>query len=143
MTQYAVIDKATGEEVYRYEADAPIEWNEWEFATHDHVPVVDQAPIVSGTPEPRYGGRRMLTRLEFIDLLGDDVYEAALTMQKTSVQMEGWVKRLEMAAPDADGRSVNLEDPRTVAGIQCLGFLCGPTMQNLVGATWSEEVLRG
>lgn len=50
MTQYAVIDKATGEEVYRYEADAPIEWNEWEFATHDHVPVVEQAPIAAREP---------------------------------------------------------------------------------------------
>jgi len=37
--QYAVIEKASGLEVYRYEADAPVEWNEWGFATHNHVPV--------------------------------------------------------------------------------------------------------
>lgn len=34
---YTVTDKATGAEVYRYEADAPIEWGGMEFATHDHV----------------------------------------------------------------------------------------------------------
>lgn len=40
---YVVTDKATGQEVYRYQGDGPVEWTGMEFSTHDHVaePVVN------------------------------------------------------------------------------------------------------
>lgn len=40
---YVVTDKATGEETYRYQADAPIELVGMEFFTHDHAPIADTA----------------------------------------------------------------------------------------------------
>lgn len=40
---YVVTDKSTGVEVYRYQADAPIELVGMEFVTHDHTPLVDTA----------------------------------------------------------------------------------------------------
>ena len=36
MALYAVVEKLSGLEVYRYEADNPIEWNFMGFDTHDH-----------------------------------------------------------------------------------------------------------
>lgn len=50
MSVYIVTSKATGKEVYRYEADAPIEWNGMEFATHDHTEFVGVVLESSGHP---------------------------------------------------------------------------------------------
>ena len=52
MTTYVVTRKSDGQEVYRYNADAPIEWSGMEFVTHDHAAEVDpggvtDAPIVA------------------------------------------------------------------------------------------------
>lgn len=52
MTTYVVTLKATGAEVYRYSADAPIEWSGMELATHDHTAQAEPAapaepPVVS------------------------------------------------------------------------------------------------
>ena len=38
MPTFIVTNKTTGAEVYRYAADAPIEWAGMEFVTHDHSP---------------------------------------------------------------------------------------------------------
>lgn len=48
MTTYRVIRKADQVEVYRYQAEAPVEWSGMEFATHDHQPVDEP----SAPPEP-------------------------------------------------------------------------------------------
>lgn len=52
MTTYIVTRKSDGQEVYRYNADAPIEWSGMEFVAHDHAAEVDpggvtDAPIVA------------------------------------------------------------------------------------------------
>jgi len=52
MAEYVVIrtkplfdgDPNVGKEVYRYQADAPIEWNGMEFATHDHTLLPEAQP---------------------------------------------------------------------------------------------------
>lgn len=46
MTTYVVTNKISGAEVYRYSADAPIEWSGFEFITHDHAENVDVTPVV-------------------------------------------------------------------------------------------------
>ena len=37
MKTYVVTEKATGAEVYRYGAEAPVAWAGYEFETHDHT----------------------------------------------------------------------------------------------------------
>lgn len=64
---YVVTLKATGQEVYRYSAESPVEWNGMEFATHDHVEM-PEPPAAPVTPTTVYGGRRELTVLEFMRL---------------------------------------------------------------------------
>jgi hypothetical protein len=44
MSEYVVTRKTDGGEVYRYQADAPVEWNGMEFATHDHTLVPEEQP---------------------------------------------------------------------------------------------------
>ncbi len=48
MSTYAVIEKATGQEVTRYAAMAPVE-QDWPFATHDHTALPEdgvQEPVL-------------------------------------------------------------------------------------------------
>lgn len=48
MSVYIVTDKATGQEVYRYESDVPVEWSGMSFTTHDHT--LDADDIVIDVP---------------------------------------------------------------------------------------------
>src|SRR5574337_39776 len=50
MTTYAVIRKSDQTEVYRYSADAPVEWNGWPWTEYDNVLVPD--PIIEAPPTP-------------------------------------------------------------------------------------------
>lgn len=45
MTTYIVTRKADGAEVYRYSADAPIEWTGMGFADHDHTEYVEPVAV--------------------------------------------------------------------------------------------------
>lgn len=55
MSTYIVTRKSDGVEVYRYHADAPIEWGGMEFATHDHTP----EPVEPDQPAPPTGSRKI------------------------------------------------------------------------------------
>lgn len=44
MPEYIVTRKTDGAEIYRYNADTPIEWSGMEFAGHDHI---EAAPVVA------------------------------------------------------------------------------------------------
>lgn len=68
MATYIVTNKQTGDKVYEYRADAPIEWGGMEFANFDHTleASVDDAPTVAA---PMFGGERHLTKLQFRKLL--------------------------------------------------------------------------
>ena len=45
MTTYVVTSKATGSEIYRYNADAPIEWSGMGFANHAPEAVDPSIPV--------------------------------------------------------------------------------------------------
>lgn len=49
MPEYIVTRKTDGAEIYRYNADAPIEWSGMEFADHDHI---EATPVVA-EPAPQ------------------------------------------------------------------------------------------
>jgi hypothetical protein len=68
VSTYVVTLKATGQEVYRYSAESPVEWQGMEFATHDHV-ALPELPAEPSSPPTMYGGRRDLAVLEFMRLL--------------------------------------------------------------------------
>lgn len=80
-----------------------------------------------------------LTKQEFFDRLGQAAVAAILTMAKQSVEVEAWVKRLDLVTPDPDGTSVDLTDPRTVTGVHTIEAAL--VQMGVVSAGWSDEVL--
>ncbi len=110
MTTYAVINKQTGTEVYRYSADTPIEWSGMEFATHDHVVAVEFAPdgAIIGTASS------VLSKREFIKRLTVTEYATIKTAALTNPTLDYYWQMFMLAA------DINTGDPDTVAGVQML-----------------------
>lgn len=141
MPEYKVIDKATGNVVYpSYTADAPVEWHGMEFATHDHVKISDgpgAEPIA-----PVFGGRRVLTKLEFRSLFspsalqGIDRFEAQFEQSPFLTDTQKDAVRTAFADYRA-AEGVNLDDPRWVPG---LGLYVG---LGIMTSAEMDEVLRG
>lgn len=136
MSTYSVTRKSDGAEIYRYAAETAIEWTGMEFATHDHT-AVPEAP--ADVPAP--SGPRRLTKLQFIDRLGDAAFAAILAMAKASIEVEAFVMRFQLATPEQDGTSIDLDDPRTVAGVTAIGGAL--QAQGVVGEGWAGGVLNG
>ena len=134
MTTYVITNKQTGQEVYRYSASMPIEWNGMEFATHDHTAVVDEG-VDEAAPQNPVGPRR-LTKLAFVGRLGND-FATILVASKQSVQVEMFVRMLDWATPDPDGTSVDLDDPRVIGALQAL------ESGGLIAAGRTQEILNG
>lgn len=61
-----------------------------------------------------------LTKQQFIDRFKPEEMVGILAAAKMSVAVEAWLFRFNNLTPDADGTSVDTEDPRTVAGLQAL-----------------------
>ena len=116
MTTWKVTHRATGQEAYRYQADTPIEWSGMGFDTHDHTEVPDEITDVT----PRMESGRRLTKLAFVALIGEDAFKAVLAAAKVNVDIEAFVKLIDWATPEADGTSIDLDDPRTISGLYAL-----------------------
>jgi hypothetical protein len=126
-------------EVFQYEADQPLELHRgagwWLEDVSEGVPSPEDA---AQPPDTRkYGGRRRVSKLEFIDLLTDTEYVTILAAAKESVQIEAWIRKMELATPEDDGTSINLDDPRTQGGVQALELI------GLLGEGRAEEILNG
>lgn len=77
---------------------------------------------------------RRLSKLGFVGRLGTD-FAAILTAAKTSVEIEMFVRMLDWATPDADGASVDLDDPRVVYALNALeagGILAAGRAQEIL-----------
>ena len=126
MSIYIVTAKATGAEIYRYSADAPIEWSGMQFATHDHTPVADQGtvtdvPVVAMT----------WTKLEYLRRFTQDERIAIRTAAKQVPQLEDYLALLELAT------EVRSDDPDIIAALQMLEGA------GLIGAGRAQEILNG
>lgn len=136
MPDYKVIRKSDGEEVSRYSAMQPTEASGFNLDDFDHADIT-VTPVVDTS---LYAGRRLLTKLEFVALLGDTAYVALLGMARESVQVDAFVQLVDWATVDANGWSVNLDDPR-------MGQLSvlEPALIALGAVTegWAQEVLNG
>ena len=82
-----------------------------------------------------FGGRRQLTKLEFVTLLGPD-FTSILAAAKTSVDVEAFVMMVTLATPDANGYAVDLDDPRMAALTQLEAF-------GVLGTGRAQEILNG
>ncbi len=126
MTTYVVTRKSDGQEVYRYNADAPIEWSGMEFVTHDHTPEADasgitDAPIVAMT----------WTKLEYLRRFTQAERIAIRGAAKVVPELEDYLQLMELAT------EVRSDDPDIASA---LAMLEG---SGLIGAGRAGEILNG
>lgn len=96
---------------------------EWVLATYSEPPAPPAPPTV-----------RRLSKLGFVGRLGAD-FATILTVAKASVEIEMFVRMLDWATPDADGTSVDLDDPRVVYALNALeagGILAAGRAQEIL-----------
>lgn len=125
MTTYAVIEKLTQTEVYRYQNDTPVEWEGWEFATHDHVPLPDEAA-------PEAPPREIVwTKLVFQRRFTDEERIAFRARAKTDPYAEDFNELLRVAD---DVRST---DPDVLRGLNYL------TQVGILAEGRAQEILNG
>lgn len=112
MTTWKVTHRETGAVVHAYTADTPADWPDYPFAQYNHIAEVPPAP------DPDHA--RRLTKLEYMNRFHDAELAAIYSAAKVSVAVEVWLAKFNAATPDADGTSVDLDDPRTIAGVRAL-----------------------
>lgn len=136
MPNFRATSKQTGE-VVEYVQPAP-------QAAHLSDPwaleEVSEAYVAPPDPEApvdtrMFAGRRRLTKLEFVALLGND-FTSILAAAKTSVDVEAFVMLVTLATPDPDGTSIDLDDPR----MQALHQL---EVAGALGSGRAQEILNG
>ena len=129
MSTWQVTERATGKVVYAYTSDEPVEWPGMEYATHNHNKVIEvvEAP------------KRRLTKLELIGRMGEAVFVSIIGMAQQSVEMAAWVEMVRMTTPDPDGTSIDLDDPRTLAGLNALEPVL--IAQGIVSEGWAAGVV--
>ena len=125
------------DEVVEYDQPLPLP----EHLTDDwRLEEVSEAYIAPPDPEApvdtrMFGGRRQLTKLECVALLGAD-FTAILSAAKQSVDVEAFVMMVTLATPDANGYAIELDDPRMVALHQL-------EQAGVIGAGRAQEILNG
>lgn len=134
MATWVVQNREAGEVVYAYSADSVDHDGLYPFSIYNHIRQKEE--IASIAPI-----RRRITKQEFLDLLGSAAVAFILTAAKSDVGVESWVKRLDLVTPDPDGTSVDLDDPRTIAGVEQLEQLL--YAKGIVPADWAKGVLDG
>ena len=130
MSTWHVTERATGAVVYAYGADTATEFPDYPFSLFNHNLVIEPEPVPP---------KRRLTKLEFIGKMGEAVFVAILGMAQQSVEMTAWVEMVRMATPEMDGTSIDLDDPRTVAGLNALETVL--IAQGIVSEGWAAGVL--
>lgn len=107
MSTYIVTRKSDGVEVYRYNADAPIEWGGMEFATHDHTALVippEQLPQPIGSRKiTKFAYRKRFTAAEKVA-----IEMASLDDPTKSLQLR--VMAASLRASQADAASATFID---------------------------------
>jgi len=125
MSVYIVTRKSDGAEVYRYNADAPVEWSGMEFATHDHAVEADNgipdAPVVA----------MIRTKLEYLRRFTQEERIAIRTAAKSSAALDDYMQLMELA------EEVRSDDPDVASALAMLEGV------GLIGAGRAQEILNG
>jgi len=127
MSIYIVTAKATGAEIYRYSADAPIEWSGMQFADFDHTLEVEAPGTVTDVPVVAM----TWTKLEYLRRFTQDERIAIRTAAKQVPQLEDYLALLELAS------EVRSDDPDIIAALQMLEGA------GLIAAGRASEILGG
>ena len=88
--------------------------------------------------QPSAPPSRRLSKLQFIERIGDAAFTALLGAARQSVEVEKFVKLIDWATPEPDGTSIDLDDPRVrkLSELEPLLISLG-----VVSEGWAWEVL--
>ena len=125
MANWVVENRITGEVVHVYGADQPDHFGTFPLEQFNHIrqKEVEAAPV-----------RRRVTKLEFIGRLDND-FDTLFDASKTVVAVEKFMKLLDLATPESDGTSVDLDDARVVLALNSF------EQSGLIAAGRAAEVL--
>jgi len=124
---FIVKNKATGAEIYRYSADAPIELSGMEFTTHDHTPEPEAPGTVTDVAPNSY----TWTKLEYLRRFTQDERIAIRTAAKQVPALEDYLQLMELAT------EVRSDDPDVVSALEMLEGA------GLIGTGRAAEILGG
>lgn len=115
---YVVTDKVTGQEVIRY-ASSGVWIGDWPLDKFDHTELVE-APEVPDTR--KFGGRRILTKLEFRSLLPESAIKAIdrfeAQFEQSAFLSDEQKDTIRTGFNDYHAaENVNLDDPRWIPGL--------------------------
>ena len=139
MSTWQVVNRTTGEVVYAYTADEAVDWPDYPFATYNHNLVIPvEAPVAT----------RRVTKLQFRNLFSAQekvAIEFASLDNPNGTQEERlaaaglrvFLADVESATPEPDGTSIDLDDPRTIAGVNAL------ESYGLIATGRAAEILSG
>ena len=74
------------------------------------------------------------SKLAFLGMMTDAEFAGILAAAKQSAAIEAWLYKFNAASVDVDGTSIDLADPRTIAGITALqgaGLISEETRTNI------------
>lgn len=127
MSEIIVTDKETGEEVFRYQAAAPIEWNGMEFATHTHA-----VHSVSDDQMPSLPIIRMTwTQTQWKRRFTQEERLAIRQASESNARLADYMDLMNGAEEIAN------DDPDTVAALNLLEQV------GLIGEGRAQEILNG
>ncbi|MBP7501170.1 MAG: hypothetical protein KA784_00120 [Aquabacterium sp.] len=120
MPIFNVMRKSDGAQVYTYQADAPIEWAGFEFATHDHVLGVEQAPApVAPTPPVKITCLAFRNRFTQAEKVAIEI--ASLDIPAAAMQQRAMAAALRSSQKDVDAAEyIDLSRADTRAGVLTL-----------------------
>ena len=78
---------------------------------------------------------RRLSKLAYMNRFTDAELAGIYAAAKTVVAVEVWLAKFNATTPEADGTSIDLDDPRTIAGLQ------GMEAAGLLAAGRAAEIL--
>lgn len=122
----------TTDEVTEYDATLPQGihlGDDWRL--EEMVVAVSSPDAPDPGPQPVYGGRRVLTHLEFLRLFTMEERIAMRRASKVSEVLEDYLDLLKLA------QEINLDDPDTIAGVHMM------EAGELIGQGRAVEVLFG
>jgi hypothetical protein len=140
MPIFSVTDKVSGKEEYRFEAQALTELDLFPFSSFDYTEVTN-APVAQ-MPQPVYGGRRILSKLEFRRLFPDTtrpyVDEFNATFESSTLLTADQKRDVRSGLEDFKAASeINLDDA-SISQILSLYVALG-----LITKTEMETILNG
>lgn len=129
MAEYVVYERETGDFAYAYTADAATDFIEFPFSRYNHI---------LKKPDDAPASRRRVTKLEFVERLGDSAFDKLLELSLSSITIMKFVKLIDWATPEQDGTSIDLDDPRVqkIVEIEPLLVATGD-----VSPGWAAKVL--